>query len=87
MIHVPVADEDVTDAQKLARGKRSEIAKIEEKGTPLEDEIDIEPGIAKGLVHELRIEVTRHEPLSSWNVRACKPERAQTERDNGAGGH
>ncbi len=41
MIHMPVRDKNIADAQKLARCERREIAKVEQKCASLEHEIDV----------------------------------------------
>ena len=60
MIHMPVADERVADAQELARGQRAQVAEVEEQGPTLEHEVDVDAGIAERRVDEMRIEAARH---------------------------
>jgi len=45
VVHVPVRDEHVADAQELAR---HEPAKIEKQRTPLKNKIHLKPGIVEG---------------------------------------
>ena len=52
VVHVRVGDEHVRDAQQLLVGQGREIAEIEQQRPWLELEVDVEPGIAKRLVHE-----------------------------------
>ena len=60
MIHVAMADEDIADAQNLARREPRQIAHVEEQGAPLEHELDVEGWIAEGVIYKMRIEVPRH---------------------------
>jgi hypothetical protein len=60
VVHMPMCDKDVTDAQELARSKPAEVAKIEKQRTPIEHEIHVKPGIFEGIVDQRRIKVTRH---------------------------
>ena len=47
VVHMPMCDKDVADAQELARSKPAEFAEIEKLGTPLEYEIHLKPGIVE----------------------------------------
>jgi hypothetical protein len=60
MVHMPMRDEDVADAQKFARAKPPKIAKIEKQRAALENQIDVKAGIVEGVVDESGIEVARH---------------------------
>ena len=64
-------DEDVADAQKLARNKPPKIAKIEKQRAALENQIDVKAGIVEGVVDESGIEVARHNS-SSLRVAAVR---------------
>jgi hypothetical protein len=60
MIHVPVADEDIAYAKELTRRQRREVAEVEEQGTVLEDEIDVEARIIEWIINEMRVKVPWH---------------------------
>jgi hypothetical protein len=60
MIHVPVADEDIAHAKELTRRQRREVAEVEEQGTVLEDEIDVEARIIEWIINEMRVKVPWH---------------------------
>src|SRR5262249_20051240 len=60
VVHMPMCNKDVTDAQELARSEAAEVTEIEKQGAPLEHEIDVKPGIVEGIVDQRRIEMSRH---------------------------
>jgi hypothetical protein len=60
MIHVPVTDENIAHAKELTRRQRREVAEVEEQGTLLEDEIDVEARIIEWIINEMRVEVPWH---------------------------
>ena len=73
MIHVEMRDEDVADAQQLARGKAREIAEIEQQRALLEHEIDVKARIVEAIVDELGIEMARHGASASGRSRRREP--------------
>ena len=52
MVHVNVGDEDVGDAQDLARGQALEITAVEQERAPIEKEIDVDAGVLEGAVDQ-----------------------------------
>jgi hypothetical protein len=65
VIHMPVADEYVSDAQEFPGRKHRNVAEIEQQSPALKNEIDVEAGIPEGSVDELRVEVSGHIAFSS----------------------
>ena len=60
MIHVGVADEDVAEAQQLARAQIRNIAEIEQHGAFLEHELAVDAGIAERVVDKLPLHDRPH---------------------------
>ena len=60
MIHVGVRHEHVAQAQDLARGQQPDVAQIEKHGAPLEQTVDIDAGVAEGVVDEHGVEKRSH---------------------------
>src|SRR5579872_2804034 len=64
MIHVAVADEDLTHPQQFTRRQWREIAEIEQHRTPAETEVDVETGVAERIVDQTRLYQHAHDDLS-----------------------
>jgi hypothetical protein len=60
VVHVGVGDEGVGDLEELPRREGREVAQIEEQRPPLEEEVDVEPRIAKRVVDEPGVEERFH---------------------------
>ena len=63
MVHVGVGDERMRDAQELSCRQSREIAQVEQEGAALEQEVDVESGVAEGAVDEGRLEDRTHRDL------------------------
>ena len=50
----------MAEPQQLSRGKRADVAEIEQERSPFEQEIDVEPRVAKGRIDQLRAKGRSH---------------------------
>ncbi len=60
MVHMPMCDKVVADAQELARRKSAMVVEIEKKRARLEHEIHVKPRISEGIVDKRRIKMSWH---------------------------
>ncbi len=60
MIDVRVADEDVRQAQQFARRQRGNVAQVEQQRAPLVAKVDVQAGIAEGVVDQGGLEQRAH---------------------------